>query len=536
VVLWGAWLRPPSAPKVADLPSSAVVVSPQRGRLQEGQVPIVRALNGGSVLGYGPFLFERVNTHASGTRIEATIDPATERLLMTPTALQWRRPHGHHPSAMVRWFSERLPDGSISRPTQHTFYTTDHGRLPVLSLTAHPGAWTDADTGLLVVGHGMLNAPDRIADTYANDPRWWKYPGNFHGRGKEWERSGHLELMDPDGHLLLEAPVGLRINGQMTRGFPQHALRLIFRDPITVPLFADEDGRGSKALVLRPAGNDQVKAMMRDAYQHRLCTGLPFETSRALTCVVYLNGAYWGVHHLRQRLDEHEIARRHGISSKKVVLLEDRARPVHGDTADALDFMRLVVRTEKWDGRSTAWTDTLQARMDVDGFLAYMASQMILGNMDWPRQNVKWWRYSGRSKKQPPLDGRWYFIMGDTDLSFGANAPVTVDLFAQVGLANAPVSRLFMAMYRNPGYAHRFHEQVRALLDAPLSATKCEAVLQAMVDLLAPEMDRHTSRWRKPIDRAAWEREVDVMRNYAQGREQACRAQLEKLLKEPIEQ
>jgi hypothetical protein len=270
-------------------------------------------------------------------------------------------------------------------------------------LTAHPGAWADPDTGLLVVGHGIFNAPQKVANYYANDPRWWKYPGNFHGRGKEWQRRGHMELIAPDGKLLLEASVGVRINGQMTRGFPQHAFRLLFDDPVDVPLFPDGDGPGTMALILRPAGNDQVKAMLRDAYQHRLCQQLPFATSQAITCVTYLNGAYWGVHHLRQRMDEHEIARRYGIKAKKVALLEDRARPVNADTSGSLAFMRLVVGTERWDGRSPSWIDTLHQRMDVDGYLTYMASQMILGNMDWPQAEREVVAVHGQAKTRTAL-------------------------------------------------------------------------------------------------------------------------------------
>jgi hypothetical protein len=529
-VLLGSWLRMPATPQVRDIGSARVRVMPERGRVSEDMLVTVTTSVEGKVFQSPPHRSDRGSWHRSGSILGLQPDLlGTSRLLDTPTAMQWRRPHGELPSAAVNWFSVQAPDGSITAPRQHTHFTTDHGALPVVSLTAHPGAWSDPDSGLLVVGHGIFTAPENIAEYYANDPRWWKYPGNFHGRGKDWERRGHMELIAPDGRLILEASLGLRINGQMTRGFPQHALRLLFDDPVTVPLFPDGDGAGTNALILRSAGNDQVKAMLRDAYQHRLCKDLPFLTSQAMTCVTYLNGAYWGVHHLRQRMDEQEIARRYGISAKKVALLEDRARPAHADSSVSRAFMRLVIATERWDASSPQWLDTLEERLDVQGYLTYMASQMILGNMDWPRQNVKWWRYTGKPRKEAPLDGRWYFIMGDTDLSFGANAPVDVDLFAQVKLANAPISRLFMAMYRNGDLRERFFKTLEELLGGPLSAKRCTHVLDEMVLRMAPEMDRHTARWRKPLDREEWEQEVQVVRAYAVGREEACRRQLSRL-------
>jgi hypothetical protein len=319
----------------------------------------------------------------------------------------------------------------------------------------------------------------------------------------------------------------LRINGQMTRGFPQHAFRVLFQEPLARGVFADGDGAGSEALVLRAAGNDQVKAMLRDAFQHRLCAGQPFVTSKALTCVVYMNGAYQGVHHLRQRLDEHELARRHGVPAKRITILEDKNTLYRGDSAEARRFSRLMAGTERWDARDPAWLDTLQARLDVDGFLCYMASQMILGNMDWPRQNVKYWRYTGTPRAEAPLDGRWYFIMGDSDLGFGANAPADADLFAKVRQAHVPVSRLFLALMRHDGLRERFVRHGLELLEGPLSEQRCLAVLDSMSAAMRPEMPRHTARWRKPADAAAWEREVAAMRAYAAERPAHARLQLE---------
>ena len=53
------------------------------------------------------------------------------------------------------------------------------------------------------------------------------------------------------------------------------------------------------------------------------------------------------------------------------------------------------------------------------------------------------------------------------------------------------------------------------------------AHLEEMVARMDPEMDRHTARWRKPLDKDAWLREVAIMRHYAQERAGEVRRQLE---------
>ncbi len=503
-------------------PSRAVgaepIFDPESAFVEEGSIVTIRSSNGGDLwwsveAGAGP--------NRAGDRVSVAAFPDKRRAAhttATATAMQWRHPLPGLPAALVMRASEVDERGSAGPWSMHTYVFTDHGRLPVLSISATHEALFSADSGICVVGDGLLRADEPVLRSYALDPKWWKYPGNYHGRGKAWEREARVQLINAEGGEVFQEEVALRVNGQMTRGFPQHALRMQFAEPLQVPLFADGDGPGTTALVLRAAGNDQVKAMLRDAYQHGLCAGQPFDVSRALPCVVYINGAYWGVHHLRQRMDAEELGRRYDIPVKRITILEDQAELYRGDSAQVRDFMRLVIATERWNGEDPAWIDSLEKHMDLDGYLVYMASQMILGNMDWPRQNVKYWRYTGTPTKTGQRDGRWYFVMGDSDLSFGANTPPSGDMFARVRLKNAPISRLFMAMMRSPVLRERFVAHARGLVGGALSPERCSKRLEEMVALLSPEMRRHTARWRKPLNEEAWWVEIEVMREYARKR------------------
>ncbi|MBL7983266.1 MAG: CotH kinase family protein [Flavobacteriales bacterium] len=408
----------------------------------------------------------------------------------------------------------------------HTVPEVGHGVLPVLSLVAPDGAFFDPDSGLLVVGHTMLNAPLELERSYARDPRFWKYPGNFHGRGKDWERRAVLQCLGADGGEEWQVKAGVRINGQMTRGFPQHALRVLLDEPLQAAPWG-EGSAGATSFVIRAAGNDQVKAMMRDAYQHGLCDGLLFEVSKAMPCVLYMNGAYWGVHHLRQRMDDEELARRYNVKAKKITIVEDLGVLYKGDPKAPDQLLGLVDSVEQWDGRAQEVWQHIEAQLDVPEFLQYMAVQLVLGNMDWPRQNVKYWRYEGKPIVGTKLDGRWHMIMGDSDLGFGAVAPPGGDMFQKLRPKDSPTARLFMGLMRSPDMLAQFKVIVEDLVSGPLSSSRLTTTLDHMTGTMAPEMERHTARWRKPVDAAHWQREVQVMREFAVQRPGAVRAQVQ---------
>ena len=332
--------------------------------------------------------------------------------------------------------------------------------------------------------------------------------------------------------------VRLRINGNNTRGFPQHALRVIFEQSLEQPLFGEERGTGFKRVLLRTAGNDQDHAFFRDALQHRLCAGLSFETSACVQSVLFVNGAYWGIHNLRERIDEKEIARRHGLKPKDITIIEDRIVLYEGKKEELKTFSRFLTMTEQWDASGRAFVDSLERRMDVDGFLSYMAAQIILSNTDWPEQNVRWWRYTAPSPALPregrehdtaaigPLDGRWRFLMGDSDMGMGLAAPPEYDMFTHIDRhPNAPIARLFKACLRSKELTARFSHTLDSLLRDPLSAGNMEREIVRMRDAIADEMPTHIRRWRRPLTMEAWERHVEDLLTFARLRPAAVKEQ-----------
>jgi uncharacterized small protein (DUF1192 family) len=64
------------------------------------------------------------------------------------------------------------------------------------------------------------------------------------------------------------------------------------------------------------------------------------------------------------------------------------------------------------------------------------------------------------------------------------------------------------------------------LVDGPLSSARLSALVEERIALMAPEMERHTARWRKPADARAWMAHAQAMLRYARERETHVRAWL----------
>ncbi|HQV53112.1 MAG: CotH kinase family protein [Flavobacteriales bacterium] len=464
---------------------------------------------------------------ASGiVRISGSDGRAAEKLLVYPTSVAWKHPYPGLPIATIVRVAEQLETGHIEPPQLITLINADHHGLPVYSILVPEGAFFDPDTGIYVTGNAVLRPTPDMINTHLQSNRWWNYPGNYHFRGKAWQRSGLLQVLDGTGNETINTAVGIRINGQLTRGFPIHALRLLFETPLGVPVFDDGDGIGSTVLLLRSAGNDQMKAMLRDAVAHELCNDLPFDISQNRTCVVYVNGTYWGLHQLRQKVEEEELARRSGVKKKQIAMLEVRNNELLGKAKEAERFNNDLNSILALDPSDPDLVKKINGRLDLNGFLSYMASVMILDNKDWPDANVKFWRYTGKQAMDAPLDGRWYFILTDMDLGLGAYGEPEAPLLERIKGRTSPMPKLFNACMGSPELRQTFISKVNELINGRFSAKRTIEVLDRIASRMEPEMPRHIARWRRPKDMVTWHLEVDRIRTYLRARPERIRSQI----------
>ena len=198
---------------------------------------------------------------------------------------------------------------------------------------------------------------------------------------------------------------------------------------------------------------------------------------------------------------------------------------LEGDADEVARFHELVRLAGAGDADGPGFLPAIEAQLDLDGFLSYMAACMLLGQRDWPLRNVRPWRHAG-PVGPGAADGRWRFILNDLDLALGATAGPEGDIFHQLDRRGYPLPDLWRGLMRSAALRVRFITHVGSLLDGPLSTERQLAVVDRFAQAMAPELPRHVARWRKPVSTAAWEREVEVLRTFARERPAAVRRQL----------
>ncbi len=413
----------------------------------------------------------------------------------------------------------RTPSAVVSR----TYFVGERSTLPVVSLVTDPAGVFSDTSGIYVIGTKGIPGNCRTA------------PANWN---QDWEREAVVSFFEPDGAgghtLALEQGAGVRIFGGCSRIYPQKSLSLHARSQYGASdfahrFFADVDLDTFDDLVLRSSAQDWYRTMFRDGMIQTLTRHLDIDGQAYRPTVMFLNGAFWGIHNLREKLNEDYVAGHTGVDKADVEIIENTRR---GTSANYDKVLNLL---DAGDLSTPAALAAVEAQVDVDEYLNYLIAEIYSANSDWPGHNLKLWRPTTPG-------GRWRWMRYDADFGYGGNANGQVDSNtlahaaapSSTGEYNPPWSTLlFRKLLTNASVRHTFIQRMAAHTGTTFDPQRTLGLIDSLQANIAPEMPRHKARWPQSASFApTWNALVDEMRTFATGRPAAVRGHVDAFFSE----
>ncbi len=411
-----------------------------------------------------------------------------------------------------------------SETVTKNYIVTQEGKnrfsMPIVSINSHRGSFFDADSGIYVHGNHT----------------------NYNQRGIEWERFIHFEFFENSGNSVFSQDMGIRIHGGTTRNRPRKSLRLYARSDygttwVNYPLFPDKDINRYKRFLLRNSGNDWRDAIFRDAFMQSLLKDMKIDIQYSRPAIVFINGEYWGVHNIRDRLDNRYMQTHYGLDDEMdYTVLEGNAELYIGNPAGINHYQDMLQFLGNPGVAADANYSELKTMMDIKNFTNYQVAQIYFMNTDWPGNNLQYWRYNTESYQPDApygLDGRWRWKVFDLDFGFGLNFDYVTGVEqgpAHNTLAfaleddgphwpNPPWSTFILRkLIENESFKNHFIIRFADLLNTTFSEDNVIEELAEYRLMYLPEMPEHIHRWRMPESMEHWESEIQVMQNFASER------------------
>jgi hypothetical protein len=362
---------------------------------------------------------------------------------------------------------------------------------------------------------------------------------NYHERGREWERPVHVEIFDRSGGRVIGQDGGIRVHGGLSRAYRQKALRLYARNDygeqvFAHPVFDEKPGVLPKRLMLRHSGQDWTKTMMRDAFMQRLVRHMNVDYQAYEPSVVFVNGEYWGIHNIRERIDRFYLENNYGVDPDQVDLLTRNAVVKEGDQSHFLALRTFVATQNMTMSSNYAHVKT---QMDIDNFIDYSIAQIYIRNNDWPHNNIDYWRARTPAfdpEAGPGLDGRWRWILFDLDFAFGwSAAPLNHNTMAWAvepgGNGNGSwATVLLRRLLLNEEFRTQFVTRFSDMLNTTFRPAHVRGLIDEFQASLEPEIGEHIHRWghghvpssfhQNPANVEEWRANINVLNQYANDR------------------
>ena len=369
---------------------------------------------------------------------------------------------------------------------------------------------TPHDISVICLSTDAENLFDEETGIYADGPnKGLEFPYVNANYWRDWERPVHFEFYEPNGAPGVHFDGGIRIFGQFSRALPQKSFSVHLRETygiskIYYPFFQDNPVREYHDLLLRTSGQDWNASKLRDALAHRIVKGqMDIDIMDSRPAAVYINGQYWGLYNLRDKVNEQYLYTHQGTDPTDVDIIKGGSFALSG-SMDAYEKLMDFIKSHDLSVQENF--DYVASQVDIDEVMNYWITETFLANTD--TGNIK--IYKERGDK-----GKWRLILFDLDWCL---YPTTYhwNMIQEMlhpeghGVNRAFSTDMMRGLMQNRECREKFIEKYAHALNTTFSPERTLKILDEMASEIKTEMPRQMQRWEEP-ELSVWEKEIDFL-------------------------
>lgn len=351
----------------------------------------------------------------------------------------------------------------------------------------------------------------------------WGQLGIYRNSFKEREIPVSFEYFPLNSSRAFNLDAGVRIGGENIYRFAEKPFNVYMRSDYGYPhisyqIFDELPYQQYDRLYLRNGGDDWPYTIMRDGLQVNILKNQISNSMQAFKpSVLYLNGNYWGIYNLREKIDEQYFLLHYNVDPTNLDHLESNNTVISGDSTDFVNLLNLVQSVNLNDSVNYAY---VSSRVNIHNVMDFVIAEDYFANPSWGHNREIW-----RDNKNEKL---WRWIMVDMDRGFDA---------ARVGTnqINDIYNNftLFHALCTNDNFRSEFIQRYAERINHTFNYDRVVGIIDSLSALIENEIPRHVQKWGTYIDSltidiwgqtpgipsvSSWNSEIQKLRTFASQR------------------
>ncbi len=320
----------------------------------------------------------------------------------------------------------------------------------------------------------------------------------------------YVELYEKDSSFSI--PCGLKVFGGESRRYNKKSFSLKFTknyspSHLHYKVFDNKDILEFNDLVLRSGSQEQSSSMIRDEFVSTMIVNYGTIVAQAAKPVVlYINGDYWGVYFIREKINDSYIENNYNV--RGITNIVDYALRAEEGTND--DFISLKRYMNSHDLSNTDNYNYVKEKVDIDEMIDYYVYEFIVNETD--LHNIRFYNNT-------ELDnGKIKAILYDSDYTLRSNYGSYYLTYMRypANLKLLPDATYIRELFKNDEFKKRFLERVSYYMKNVWTENNIIETYNYFYESLKPEMERNANRWNQSY--STWLTNVEIVKKNALNR------------------
>ena len=395
---------------------------------------------------------------------------------------------------------------SLSTKDNSTIYYTIDGSFPTNQSNRYNGPITiNKNTIIKAISYrnGYIES-DVVSRTFITD-RVHDIPFvsistdslNFYNNyTKKEEQKMNFEYYERNGIYGISFIGDVKVSGWGTTKLPQKNLGIYLRkkygvNKLSYPFFQNITYPFS-SLLLRGSGNDYDKLHIKEGVlSNILDKELDLDKRTYQPVAVYLNGEYWGIYSLMEKLNADYLENKYNIDKKNIDLIKyyvdvfdnykEKQTMVNGNKKE---FANLLSYLDSHDVTDTNVYNYLKTQIDIQNIIDFWIAKCFYSDRDYPYNNIKIY-------KSP--NGKWRWMLYDLDWC-EFKGVMNEFLFLNIK-SSVEWVKIINKLKDNSEFREQYLMSLGKYLKTTFKPDRVKKILDEKTKEIEKEMPYHLQRW-----------------------------------------
>lgn len=276
------------------------------------------------------------------------------------------------------------------------------------------------------------------------------------------------------------------------------------KSSIFYPLFVDSSAKNYQSFTLRNSGEDPRHIKIMDTVLTYMLKGeMDIDIQGYRAAVLYVNGKYYGIYNIRERLNGDYIETNYDISKDDLTLIKYK----EAKFGSYDDYSSIYSYIMNHDCSNIAVYNYIKTQIDVQELANYMIVESFYGNTD--LGNIRYWKQS---------NGKWRWMLYDLDWSlWNQTANFTYPVVNSGGKPAATylfsVIQITRKLYKNEEFKDLYLSSFAKYLTTTFKPERVNAIIDSQASDIQNEIPNQISRWGDIVSVNAWKNSISNFKN-----------------------